>query len=249
MATCKVYNIDKIVSEFAKYKGGNGKLYTRKMCKACQCEANKKWRHENKDWVTERGRIYTAVPENIDRRNKLRRERYDPEKNKQECRDWRNKNIEREREKSRKRYAGSQEKQRCMKEYCKKYRAENSDIIREKKKVALRKYRAASPRKRLKDSISCYIYQGIRENKSFRRWESLVGYALPDLMSHLEAKFHDGMTWDNYGQWHVDHIKPIALFNFEKPEDAGFKMCWAMQNLQPLWAKDNIAKGCKYVVG
>jgi len=53
------------------------------------------------------------------------------------------------------------------------------------------------------------------------------------------------MTWDNYGKWHIDHVIPTSVFNFEKPEDDDFKRCWSLQNLQPLWALDNIKKGNK----
>jgi hypothetical protein len=54
------------------------------------------------------------------------------------------------------------------------------------------------------------------------------------------------MTWDNYGQWHIDHIKPVALFEFDSTDDPGFRDCWTLDNLQPLWALDNLRKGNKY---
>ncbi|OKP79784.1 hypothetical protein BTE77_06750 [Ensifer adhaerens] len=61
-------------------------------------------------------------------------------------------------------------------------------------------------------------------------------------MIHLEAQFTDGMTWDNYGEWHVDHIIPLAAHNYETTDDIDFKRAWAMSNLQPLWAIDNHRK-------
>jgi 5-methylcytosine-specific restriction endonuclease McrA len=61
------------------------------------------------------------------------------------------------------------------------------------------------------------------------------------------------MTWDNHGKyekgkkkWQIDHIKPKSLFNFETPEDPEFKECWALENLQPLEAMENIKKGNKF---
>ena len=66
-------------------------------------------------------------------------------------------------------------------------------------------------------------------------------------MSHLESKFTEGMTWDNYGEWHVDHKKPMTLFEFTSTDDEGFKECWALDNLQPLWGKDNLSKGTRYL--
>ncbi len=52
------------------------------------------------------------------------------------------------------------------------------------------------------------------------------------------------MTWDNYGEWHIDHIKPCALFDFTKEEQQ--RECFHYTNLQPLWAKDNMRKSDKY---
>jgi len=60
--------------------------------------------------------------------------------------------------------------------------------------------------------------------------------------NHLEKQFKDGMTWDNYGDWHIDHIRPISSFNFKSYEDKEFKECWDLNNLQPLWAEENIRK-------
>lgn len=74
----------------------------------------------------------------------------------------------------------------------------------------------------------------------------LLGYSTKELLEHLESKFLDGMTWDNYGKWHVDHIRPDSSFQYKSTYDKDFKECWALSNLQPLWAKDNLKKGNKY---
>jgi hypothetical protein len=71
----------------------------------------------------------------------------------------------------------------------------------------------------------------------------LVGCTTENVMKHLESKFTEGMTWENYGQWHIDHIKPCASFNLEDVEEQ--KKCFHWTNLQPLWAKDNLVKGAK----
>jgi hypothetical protein len=72
-----------------------------------------------------------------------------------------------------------------------------------------------------------------------------VNYTLKDLKKYLEKSFLPGMSWENYGQWHVDHRVPLSVFNFEKPEDNDFKRCWALSNLQPLWSIENIKKNNK----
>jgi hypothetical protein len=50
------------------------------------------------------------------------------------------------------------------------------------------------------------------------------------------------MSWENYGKWHVDHIRPKASFHYTNPDDEEFKQCWALRNLRPLWGKENSAK-------
>lgn len=88
---------------------------------------------------------------------------------------------------------------------------------------------------------------GIRKSlkdgsKAGCHWESLVDYKIVQLKKHLEKLFKLGMTWENYGQWHIDHKIPKSVFNYEKPEHFDFKRCWALSNLQPMWAKENISK-------
>lgn len=81
-------------------------------------------------------------------------------------------------------------------------------------------------------------------SKSGRSWEKIVGYNLQDLIRHLESKFQEGMNWDNYGSvWHIDHKVPDSLFDYSSYYDESFKKCWSLENLQPLFSKDNIRKG------
>jgi len=81
----------------------------------------------------------------------------------------------------------------------------------------------------------------------------LVGCAIDYLMYHLQSQFKKGMSWDNYGsgkngkgmtEWHIDHIKPCASFDLSKPEEQ--RKCFHYSNLQPLWAYENLRKGCIY---
>jgi len=73
----------------------------------------------------------------------------------------------------------------------------------------------------------------------------LIGCSVEVLWSHIESQFTTGMTKENYGVhgWHIDHIIPCDSFDFSDPEQQ--KQCFHYTNLQPLWAKDNIAKSNK----
>ncbi len=125
----------------------------------------------------------------------------------------------------------------------------------ERNRERLREQRREYQRRHLEDNLTAHIARiastGIRRSiharKDGRSWEALVGYTVTDLMRHLETRFLPGMSWDNYGfaGWHIDHINPIASFSFTSPDDPEFKECWALSNLQPLWAKKNLSKGAK----
>jgi hypothetical protein len=93
--------------------------------------------------------------------------------------------------------------------------------------------------------ISNHIRQSLHGSKRHIHWETLVGYTIKDLMKHLERKFKLGMTWENYGKWHIDHIMPKSVFKYESPDDIDFKRCWSLNNLQPLWSWENESKGAK----
>lgn len=118
-----------------------------------------------------------------------------------------------------------------------------------KKKINARRIqkRKENSQLRLHHSFSESVRRSIKGKKQGLVWESLVGYTLNKLRKHLEKRFTDGMTWDNYGKWHVDHKIPVSVFNFTKPEHRDFQRCWALKNLQPMWAKDNIKKHAKLI--
>lgn len=87
----------------------------------------------------------------------------------------------------------------------------------------------------------------LKRNKAGRGWEKLVGYTLSDLIRRLKKTMPEEYTWKDYlkGKLHIDHIIPIKVFNFTKPEHTDFKRCWALSNLQLLSAKENNIKRAK----
>jgi len=68
-----------------------------------------------------------------------------------------------------------------------------------------------------------------------------LGCSIEQLKQHLESQFQEDMSWENYGQWHIDHIKPLAKFDLTDRNQ--FLEACHYTNLQPLWATDNIKKG------
>ncbi len=105
-----------------------------------------------------------------------------------------------------------------------------------------------TPRYRLNNAIRAGVYDSLKDNgvsKGGRRWECITGFTVGQLRIHLENRFLDGMNWNNYGKWHIDHIIPISFFRYNSANDTEFRMCWRLENLQPLWAEDNMIKSNK----
>ena len=104
---------------------------------------------------------------------------------------------------------------------------------------------SVNPMCRLRKNISKQIHRALTDKKRGLSWELLVGYTVNDLRRSLENQFQPGMTWDNYGDWHIDHKIPHSAFNYISHEDIDFRKCWEISNLQPMWAKNNLIKGAK----
>ena len=127
-----------------------------------------------------------------------------------------------------------------MLEYERRYYQENKESVRQQRRV----YRS-NPKYRLNDNMSNRIHSVICKPSRKFHWEDVVGYSVEELKLHLESQFEDGMTWGNYGEWHIDHIIPVSAFSFDDPSNIDFKRCWSIENLRPLWAKENLSKGSK----
>lgn len=110
-----------------------------------------------------------------------------------------------------------------------------------------RKRKTSDPNYRLATLLRGRVYRAIRRGSGTKMKGSveLLGCSIAELMTYLEARFLPGMTWQNHTiqGWHIDHIRPCASFDLTDIEQQ--KACFHYTNLQPLWAKDNIAKGAK----
>jgi hypothetical protein len=71
-----------------------------------------------------------------------------------------------------------------------------------------------------------------------------LGCSIEVFKEYIEKQFKSGMSWDNYGKWHIDHIKPLSSFNLQNIDE--LKQACHYSNLQPLWAEENFKKGSSY---
>ena len=139
----------------------------------------------------------------------------------------------------------SEQNKEHLKQYIKEYRKNNVDKIRQIKRDYERYRKASDPAYKLISNFRTAIYQVLKENnvEKNKHYFDILKYTPEELISHLEKQFTDSMTWENYGEWHVDHRMPISSFVFESVDDDSFIKCWSLENLQPMWGKDNIVKG------
>jgi hypothetical protein len=132
----------------------------------------------------------------------------------------------------------------------KKWRSENKEYLSKYRKDYIPKWekhkRATDPIFQLKKNLRCRVWhaltnQGATKNRTTM---DLIGCTPEFLWDHLIKQFKPGMTIENYGEWHVDHIKPCSRFDLSKKEEQA--KCFHYSNLQPLWASENCSKGAKY---
>lgn len=103
--------------------------------------------------------------------------------------------------------------------------------------------RRQNPRHRVHSSIGGQMRNALAARKAGRKWETIVGYSVDDLVKHLEKQFTKGITWSNYGTaWHIDHIVAQVEFELDDGDDA-VRACWALSNLRPLATFANLSKG------
>ncbi|MBZ9888092.1 hypothetical protein LB559_09085 [Mesorhizobium sp. BR1-1-3] len=192
-------------------------------CVECQSDYLRKWSADNPEYYLERNRVRRAADPEAAREYQRRWWAANPDLTLEYQRKWRGKNEEE------------------VRAYSKRWFAENRNKAR-----GYQSKRRSTPRGRLESNIRSGMYRGIAKgSKSGRKTFDILGYTVDDLRAHLEGLFQDGMTWENYGEWHVDHKIPLAAHNYVTPDDIDFKRAWAISNLQPLWAKDNLSKNDK----
>lgn len=139
-------------------------------------------------------------------------------------------------------YKLNDEQRSNRKEYRKEYNQQPE--IKKKNNDNFKKRYREEPTFRLRYLVSSHIYNYLN-NKNGKSVKEILPYNMEELKCHLESLFQPGMTWDNHGDWHIDHIIPVTNFKFDSVDHPEFKECWKLSNLQPLWALDNIHKSNK----
>lgn len=121
-------------------------------------------------------------------------------------------------------------------------RVRQSPEFRERVNACYRTWYQQSDNRVLKN-MRKRLWDALRGTRKTCSTQDLVGCSVEVLQEHLAKQFTDGMTWENYGLWHVDHVRPCADFDLSNP--AQQRQCFHYTNLQPLWAVDNARKGSR----
>lgn len=125
-----------------------------------------------------------------------------------------------------------------------RYKEKNIDIIRANARKNKRTY-CKDINKRLKFNISRAFNRYFKKTTTTAKYMEYFNYTIEDLKQHLQKQFKSDMNWENYGKlWNIDHKIPQSWFDFSKKEE--IRRCWQLDNLQPLYAKENFSKGNRY---
>lgn len=97
--------------------------------------------------------------------------------------------------------------------------------------------------RRLRDNLRNRLNGALRRNSKAGSAVRDLGCTISEFKFYLEGKFTDGMTWNNMGKWHIDHVIPLAFYDLSNREQ--FLKAVHYTNIQPLWAEHNLSKGQK----
>lgn len=240
MKTCKKCLVEKNIDLFNKDKYNKDGLSI--YCRDCEIERKKQYRIKNKDIVNEKAKLY--------RKN-------NPEKYKESVEKYLKKNPHMSSKERMKKYMENDEIKKKYREKQKENYQKNLDKYRENRKEYYKKNKERERKKndewrknklktdgffrmkrRLRERIRDYMKGLIISQKT----KDIIGIDYESFKTYISDKFTDGMTWENYGLWHLDHIIPLCE---AKNEEELYKLNH-YTNLQPLWAEENIKKNRKY---
>lgn len=232
MKKCKTCNIEKELISFRGSKRHKDGLMSE--CKECVSIKRKKYFLENYERHRNNAKKY------YEENKKEIYEKIDKEKKKINDRNYRKRNYKKLKEKKIEYYYKNRDK---ILEDRKEYYEENKDKLNKtnerKREIRRKSYRKRKYQYVWREILRKTISQ-LKLNKS-QTTKEILGYYYDDLKLNIESKFEPGMSWDNHGEWHVDHIIPISMFK----EGTSPMIVNRLDNLRPLWGKDNIKKSNK----
>jgi hypothetical protein len=218
--------------------------------KKASSERDKAWRRKNEGVFQEKRREYYR--KNKDRLNTIRRAKYQSlEKYRgtslKRHSEWYQKNQKTLTGRMQIKYSGDAEYRSRILERNRKWRKNNPEKLAQ---YALKKYHQKlkfDVQYTIKQRLSGQIYKAVKRGGGVKSAKTrvLCGCSIADLMAHLQSQFKEGMHWNNYGKWHIDHIRPCASFDLTDSEQQ--RQCFHYTNLQPLWARENIQKGARLI--
>jgi len=188
-------------------------------------ERNKKYRENNKKMILEREKGYRILKKEVN--SKAQKQYY------QENKDFVLKRSRQNYEKNKESIALRH----------KQYLKDNKDAMAKYQNEYRKNKRDTDVGYKMLTNCRHRIRNAIKRNVKSAHTQKLLSCTIEELKQHLEKQFTEGMSWENYGKWHVDHIMPCASFDFTREEEQ-FE-CFNYKNLQPLWANDNIKKSNK----
>jgi hypothetical protein len=211
---CNTCGIDKEDNCFSKkYKTKDGIQKYQPICKDCAKLYQIEYKIKNRDIVIQKSRI--NYKNNREKYLEQKKEYY--KENKQQILEYK---VE---------YRNRDGKKELAREYSKQYQKEN--------KEKYYSYRRRNPHIIAWRNILYRALRYLGKEKEFSTVD-MLGYSANDLKIHMEKQFKEGMTWNNHGEWEIDHIRPLT--SFDTQTDAC--VVNALSNLQPLWKEENIKK-------
>ena len=176
------------------------------------------------------------------RESKQKYRKLHPEKESEYARAWKDANPDRVKAASRRYYLSHSDK---IKARAQRWVRENRNRFNKRQRDWKRVQSLQNPDWRIKNALSARIRDVVSGRvKKVAGTSELLGCSGEFLRQHLQQKFLPGMTWENYGVWHIDHKRPCASFDLTDP--AQQRVCFHYSNLQPLWGVENMKKGAKY---
>ena len=235
MKVCNVCKVSKPLLDFAKDKTRADGLHSR--CRVCGAQSCKQYREGNKDKLAEyKKQYYKANKEKVAQSQKQYKE-VNKDKVAQSNKQYKEANKDKVAQSNKQYYEANKEK---VAQSQKQYREANKDKVAQSNKQYMRNRRMEDPLFKFKDGIRNLIGNAIRK-KGFSKTSStfdILDAPQEVVRSHLESQFTEGMSWDNRGDWHIDHFIPVSYAK----NDEEVLILNHYRNLQPLWATQNLTK-------